>query len=74
MINILDKKALETQFAEDFASPFFPVLADIYLSEGDLRRARKVCEVGLDHDYSNTDGKFIIARVAMAEEKFTLLI
>ena len=34
MINILDKKALENRFAENFASPLFPVLADIYLSEG----------------------------------------
>ena len=70
MIDILDKKALESRFADNFGSPLFPVLADIYLAEGDLPRARKVCEVGLDHDSTNTDGKFILARVAITEEKF----
>ena len=62
---------LESKFAEDFASPFFPILADMYLLEGDLSRARKVCEVGLDHDSTNIDGKFVYAKVALAEEKFT---
>ena len=72
MIDILDKKALESEFAEDFASPFFPMLAEVYLFEGDLPRARRVCEVGLDHDFYNIDGKFVYARVAMAEDKFTV--
>ena len=62
---------LESKFADDFASPFYPLLANMYLIEGDLRRARKVCEIGLDHDSSNVDGKFIFAKVAMTEEKFT---
>ena len=70
MIDILDKKALENRFADNFGSPFFPILADMYLTEGDLPRARKVCEVGLDHDSTNTDGKFVLARVALTEEKF----
>jgi len=70
MIDILDKKVLENRFADNFGSPFFPILADMYLTEGDLPRARKVCEVGLDHDSTNTDGKFVLARVALTEEKF----
>ena len=72
MIDILDKKMLESKFAEDFSSPFYPLLADIYLNEGDLTRARKVCEVGLDYDSNNVDGKFIFARVIMAEKKFAV--
>ena len=48
MIDLTNKKLLETKFAEDFATPLYPILADIYLLEGDLVRARKVCEVGLD--------------------------
>jgi len=71
MIDILDKKTLENRFAEDFGSPLFPILATMYLSEGDIYRARKVCEVGLDHDTSNVDGKFIFSKVAMYEEKYT---
>ena len=70
MIDIQNKKMLEHKFAEDFSSPFYPLLADIYLIEGDLRRARKVCELGLDHNSNNIDGKFVFAKVAMAEKKF----
>ena len=72
MIDLTNKKLLETKFAEDFATPFYPVLADMYLVEGDLTRARKVCEVGLDHDSTNVDGKYILGKVAVAENKLTL--
>ena len=69
MIDITDKIALEAVFAEDFSSPYYPLLANLYLQKGDLRRAKKVCEIGLDHDASNGDGKFILAKVALAENK-----
>ena len=72
MIDMLDKKILENRFANNFGSPLFPILADMYLAEGDIRRARKVCEVGLDHDSNNVDGKFVFARVAIAEKKFAV--
>jgi len=70
MINILDKKTLENSFADDFSTPFFPILAEKYLSEGDVRRAKKVCEVGLDYNPTNSDGGFIFAQVAMVEENY----
>ena len=69
MIDITDKKSLENIFAQNFGSPYFPVLADLYLQEGDFRRAKTVCEVGLRHDSGNDLGKFILAKVALAEEK-----
>ena len=72
MIDLTDKKLLETKFAEDFATPIYPILADMYLLEGDLARARKVCEVGLDHDSTNVDGKYVLGKVAVAENKLTL--
>ena len=72
MIDLTNKKFLETKFAEDFASPFYPMLADMYLLEGDLTRAKKVCEVGLDYDSTNVDGKYILGKVAVAENKLTL--
>ena len=69
MIDITDKKSLENIFAQNFGSPYFPILADLYLQEGDFRRAKMVCEVGLEHDLGNDFGKFILAKVALAEEK-----
>ena len=72
MIDLTNKKLLETKFAEDFATPLYPILADMYLLEGDLTRAKKVCEVGLDYDSTNVDGKYILGKVAVAENKLTL--
>ena len=63
---------LESTFADNFGSPYYPILAEMYLNEGNLSRARKVCEIGLDHDSSNVDGKFIFAKVAIAEKKFIM--
>ena len=61
MSQLNNKKYLENNFAADFGTPLFPVLADLYLKTKDLRRARKVCELGLENDPQNTDGKFILA-------------
>ena len=72
MIDIINKKTLEESFAESFSSPYFPILANIYLQEGDITRAKKVCEVGLKHDGTNVDGKFILAKIALAENKLTV--
>jgi len=71
-LGTLNKQSLEEKFAEDFSSPFFPVLANIYFDEGDIRRARLVCDVGLKHDPQNTDGKFISALIAKSEKNLRL--
>ena len=54
MIDALDKKMLESKFADDFASPYYPMLAELYLNEGDVSRARKVCEIGLGYDINES--------------------
>ena len=72
MINITHKKNLEEAFAQDFGSPYFPILAELYLQEGDIRRAKIVCKLGLEHGSMNDCGKFILAKIALAEGKFTL--
>ena len=40
---------LEIYFADHFDTILFPVLADLYLKNNELNRARKVCEIGLKH-------------------------
>ena len=72
MIDINNKQALEYVFAEDFGSPYFPILAEIYLNEGDYNRAKQVCIIGLENDLNNNCGKFILAKIAIAEEKLTV--
>ena len=72
MININNKQDLEIAFSKDFGSPYFPILADVYMREGDIDRSKLVCEIGLKHCPENSFGKFILAKIAIAEEKPTV--
>ena len=72
MININNKQDLEMAFSKDFGSPYFPILADVYMREGDIDRSKLVCEIGLKHCPENNFGKFILAKIAIAEEKPTV--
>jgi len=69
MLNIKNKKDLEEYFANDFASPIFPVLADLYLIEGDLKRAKKVCELGIQSNPNVIDGKYVLAKIELNEDR-----
>ena len=57
---------LELYFADHFDTVLFSVLADIYLNQEDLKRARRVCEIGLRHHENDPAGLFVLAQV----EKF----
>ena len=63
MIDLKNKTALEFHFADHFDTALFPVLADTYLQTGDLRRAKKVCEIGLGYTPNNIDGMYMLAKV-----------
>ena len=69
---MFNKQNLEKLFANDFGSPYFPVLAECYMEEGDLVRAKQVCNIGLKHDSSNIVGKIMLSKIAMIEEKPTI--
>ena len=69
IININNLAELEHAFAEDFGTPVFPVLANYYLKNKEMKRSRKVCEVGLEHSPHNSDGKFILAKLNLYENK-----
>ena len=69
IININNISELEHAFAEDFGTPVFPVLANLYLKNKEMVRSRKVCELGLEHSPHNSDGKFIFAKLNLYENK-----
>jgi len=71
MIDLQDKKALEHHFAENFDTPVFPVLADIYFNESDMMRARKVCEIGLKHHPRSVEGQYLLAKVELVDNNMT---
>ena len=62
-------KELEKVFADDFGSPVFPMLADYYLNENQIDRAKKVCSIGLKNSPDNILGEFILGKIFLKEEK-----
>ena len=56
---------LELYFANNFDTVIFPVLAEIYQSKEEYDRAKRVCEIGLDHYPESADGKFILSQAEM---------
>ena len=58
---------LELYFADHFDTILFPVLADLYFRQDDLRRARKVCDIGLKHHENDSAGLFLLAQIEKQE-------
>ncbi len=61
------KRELEHHFAEHLDSLAYPLLARIYLAEGDLERTRKVCSIGLKHHPHHAPGLFLLALASLRE-------
>lgn len=69
IIDINNISELEHAFAEDFGTPLFPILANHYLKNKEMKRSRKVCELGLKNSPYSSDGKFILAKINLYENK-----
>ena len=68
-IDINNHKDLEHHFAENFDSPIFTILANYYLNNKQYKKAKKVCEIGLEHNKNSADGKFVLAKINLCEDK-----
>ena len=66
-MNFKNQIELELYFADHFDTILFPVLADLYFKQDDLRRARKVCEIGLKHHENDSAGLFLLAQIEKQE-------
>ena len=64
-MNLNNQAELETYFADNFDPVLFPILADMYLQNRDLIRARKVCDIGLGYHPDHVDGRFILAMIEL---------
>ena len=62
-MNLKNQIELELYFADHFDTILFPVLANLYLNQNDLKRARKVCDIGLKHHQNDSAGLFILAQI-----------
>jgi len=64
-MNLTNLTELELYFANHFDTVLFPVLAEIYQSKNDYRRAKRVCEIGLEHHPNSIDGQFILSQAEL---------
>jgi len=69
-MNLKNQIELELYFADHFDTILFPVLANMYLEQDDLKRAKKVCDIGLKHHKNNSAGLFILAQVEKADGNY----
>ena len=64
------KKDLEQVFANNFASPVFPILAEIYFQNKEYGRAFQVCKIGLSHNSDNEMGIYILSKIYLINKKY----
>ena len=64
-MNLTNLTELELYFADHFDTVLFPVLAEIYQDKGEYDRAKRVCEIGLEHHPNSIDGQFILSQAEL---------
>ncbi|MBC8344792.1 MAG: hypothetical protein H8E56_00870 [Candidatus Marinimicrobia bacterium] len=64
-MNLTNLTELELYFADHFDTVLFPVLAEIYQDKGEYDRAKRVCEIGLEHHPNSIDGQFILSKAEL---------
>jgi len=69
-MNHYTQEELESIFADDFSSPTFPVLANIYYKKKEYKRALKVCEIGLSYVPNNYIGQFILSKIYLINQQY----
>ena len=61
---MLNKKLeLENIFANDFQTPHFFSLAEIYFHDNDFKRASIVCEIGLKTHGTHLEARYMLAKI-----------
>ena len=58
-----NQSELESIFANNFKTPQFIDLAQIYFDSHDFNRAAKVCEIGLNEYPDNLDARYMLAKI-----------
>jgi len=69
-MKLYDQQKLEKIFANNFETPLFPVLANLYYEKKEYKRAQKVCKIGLSHNPNNYVGQFILAKTYFADKQY----
>ena len=65
-----NQQELEKVFANNFETPLFPILANLYYEKKEYKRSEKVCKIRLSHHPNNYVGQFILAKTYLAGERY----
>ena len=62
---------IEQLFSKDLKSPIFIVLANYYYDKRLYQHAQKVCEIGLENDVNNIEGRYLLAKTLLIKQKIS---
>ena len=60
---------LENIFANDFHTPYFIELTQLYFDSKDFTRAIKVCEIGLKSHVKNLEARYMLAKIYLLDNQ-----
>ncbi len=57
-------------FADDFSTPVFPLLAELYFQSSQFDKAKKVCEIGLSYKPANDIAQYVLSKIYLIEDNY----
>ena len=63
-------KKLESMFADDFSTPTFPLLAELYFKSSQFDKAKKVCQIGLSYKPTNDIAQYVLSKIYLIEDNY----
>lgn len=57
-------------FADDFSTPVFPLLAELYFQSSQFDKAKKVCEIGLSYKAANDIAQYVLSKIYLIEDNY----
>ena len=69
-MNFSDKGDLRTIFQNYPESILFPLIADLYSTDGEHSKAEEICKIGLNHHPNHPDGLFVLAQINSQKKNY----
>ena len=63
---------LGTVFQNNPESILFPLIADLYLIDGEYSKAEEICKIGLNHHPNHPDGLFMLAQINSQKKNYKI--
>ena len=57
-------------FADDFSTPIFPLLAELYFKSSQFDKSKKVCQIGLGYNPTNDIAQYVLSKIYLIEDNY----